>query len=378
VRGPRAGGAGPAGGLGQAGQHGVGGGVADHVEARLDPGQRARPHVRGDRVGLEVAVPGAGGGVGVGGAQGGGARAQRAVDEQVTGQAAGAGRGEQLARGGRRRDGLAPVGDDLRTGERRQGEQTGEVGDRGDVRAGALVHGADPVGGGVGQEGPLGGGAGGAVDGGERGAAGVVVGLGGQRPARPPGGSDRGRGAVQQGAGDQRGVHVDAAEVDRGAAGGAVQFGARRWRPRPALVLPAVTPDQAPGSRPGARGDGVEHLERRPGGGQVEAVDQQAGGRGVHVGVDERRGEHRSGQVQHGGGGSGPPGRRGGGPGPGDAPRLGLHGLGRGGPGRVHHGDPGQQGAHPACLPDARPPPAGGAGRVDQRSRLGIRIHITM
>ena len=68
-----------------------------------------------DRVGVEVAVAATVGRVGVRLVQPGGARAERAVDEQVAGQPARAGGVDQLARlvgGGHR---LAPVADDFDT-----------------------------------------------------------------------------------------------------------------------------------------------------------------------------------------------------------------------------------------------------------------------
>ena len=67
----------------------VEGGVADRVEAGLDPGPRAGDQVLGHGVGLEVAVAAGAGIVGVGRPQPGGVRAEGAVDEEVAGRARG-------------------------------------------------------------------------------------------------------------------------------------------------------------------------------------------------------------------------------------------------------------------------------------------------
>ena len=95
-----------------------------------------------------------------------------------------------------------------------------------------------------------------------------------------------GRGQLDQSGGDQRGVDVDAAEVDGRAAGGVVELGAA-GQPRvgPGALVPAV------GEQDLAGDDGVAYAGQQFGAavdaGEVEAGQVQAGGGGVDVRVDE-------------------------------------------------------------------------------------------
>lgn len=133
--------------------------------------------------GCRVEVGGAGvGGVGVRLVQTGGVRAEGAVDEEVTG-------GADRTQGADFVDVLlGPVADDpgarLLCGEP---QQPGEVVLGGDVRARALVDGADTEGGGVGERDALGPGALLPRDGAEGGGTDGVVGVAGKRAVLVPG-----------------------------------------------------------------------------------------------------------------------------------------------------------------------------------------------
>lgn len=206
--------------------HGGHGGVPDGVEPRLEARLGACHHMRADRGGVQVGGAGVVG-VGVWLVQTGGVRAQGAIDEEVA-------RGADRAQ----RPGLfdilfGPVADD--PGARffaGEPQQPGEVVLGGDLRARALVHGADAERGGVGERGTLGLGALGRGDGAERGGAHGVMGVAGQGAVGcVPGSCGDPRNQVQQRGGDHGGVHVDTGEVERAATGRLVEFGARRGRP---------------------------------------------------------------------------------------------------------------------------------------------------
>src|SRR5690606_38418913 len=89
--------------------------------------------------------------------------------------------------------------------------------------------------------------------------------------------------AVQQGRGDQGGVHVDAGQVQGPAVGGLVQFGAGGGPPLgPGGLVPAV-PEQhrVLGVGGGMGAYPVEGGGEGGGVGQVESGERQAGGGGV-------------------------------------------------------------------------------------------------
>jgi hypothetical protein len=222
---------------------------------------------------LRAQVGGAGGGgvlrVGVRGVQAGGAGAQRAVGEEVARGPGGAEFADPLGIL-RTRDEFAPVAGDagagLGGGER---EQSGEVLLAGDVGSGALVHGADAQRGGAAERGPLGTGAIGGAEGVVGGAPHRVVGLARERGVGVVAGQvPHARDEVEQCRGGQRGVRVDAAEVEGAAFGGAVQLrAAGRASLRPVRGVPAVPRQHAGGGagpgvvrdarqRPGQRADG--------------------------------------------------------------------------------------------------------------------------
>ncbi len=200
----------------------------------------------GDRGGVQVGRAGVAG-VGVRLVQAGRVRAEGAVDEQV---ARGAGRAQLPGLGDVP---LGPVADDARTGLLGgEAQQPGEVVLGGDLRAGALVDGADPERHGVREGGALGVGALLWRHGRERGGAHRVVGVGGERSVLA---GDACRDEIEQGRGDDRGVDVDPAEVEGPVSGGLVEFGTCRGAAAgPACGVPAV-PEQ--------------HAVVRPGGGEV-------------------------------------------------------------------------------------------------------------
>ena len=206
-------------------EHLVDGGVADRVEAGLQPGRRrsARCARRGRRC-RSAARPGSSGAVGVRLVQRRGVRAERAVAEQVARRADGA----ELARGVDAEQ-LAPVADDLghRLG-RREREQRGQVVRARDHRAGHLVHARDAERGGVPQRGALGVAALAARSSAPSAAVRTASWAGprSQPSARKPGGRQPGHGGQQRRRHHRR-VHVDPGQVDRAAVGRAVEFGAR-------------------------------------------------------------------------------------------------------------------------------------------------------
>ena len=69
----------------------------------------------------------------------------------------------------------------------------------------------------------------------------------------------------------------------------------------PAGVLPAVPPDdrRRRRGRRRTRAAAAQALGQRPGAGQVEPGQRQAGVQGVHVGVDEAGDHQRTGEVDH-------------------------------------------------------------------------------
>lgn len=150
------------------------------MEARLEARPGAVDDVVGDRGGVEVGGAGVAG-VGVRGVQARGVRAEGAVDEQVA-------RGADRAQFARLGDvPLGPVADDARAGAfGGEPQQAGEVVLGGDLRAAALVDGADAERGGVRQCGALGLGALGGRDGAQGGGAYGVMGVAGEE-ARPRG-----------------------------------------------------------------------------------------------------------------------------------------------------------------------------------------------
>ena len=118
-----------------------------------------------------------------------------------------------------------------------------------------------------------------------------VVGLGADVPAVLE--ADRGArlgGRGEQRARDDRGVHVDAREVDDSAVRRPVEL-VPRGRPvlGPGGLVPAVAEDDAAAGSPGERGDSLEALGQAAGVAEVEAGQRDAGRGRVHVGVDERR-----------------------------------------------------------------------------------------
>lgn len=154
------------------------------------------------------------------------------------------------------------------------------------------MDGADAQGGGAVQGGALRLGALGRGDGVERGPADRVVRVAGQRLVT--GRVDTGY-EVQQGGGDDGGVHVDTAEVERAVAGGLVEFRAARGAPLgPAGGVPAVAEEHPVGGAAGGVGaDEGEGLGEGTGRGEVQAGEGEAGGGGVDVGVGERGGDER-------------------------------------------------------------------------------------
>ncbi|CAM5647507.1 hypothetical protein SALBM217S_09618 [Streptomyces griseoloalbus] len=272
--------------------HGAHGGVADRVEARLEARLGAGDHMGGDRVRVEVRGAGVGG-VGVRLVQAGGVRAQGAVGEQVPGRAERAqlaGLGDVL---------LGPVADHARAGFLAgESQQAGEVVLGGDLGAAALVHRADAEGGRVREGGALGGGALRGGDGAQGGGAHRVVVVAGERAVLA---GHAARDEVEQGGGDDGGVHVDAAEVERAAPGGLVEFRARGGPAAgPAGGVPAV-PEEHPvvGAGGGELPHPGEGVLQGGGGGQVEAGEGEPGGGGVDVRVGERGGDERPVEVDH-------------------------------------------------------------------------------
>ncbi len=213
-------------------------------------------------------------------------RAEGPVDEQVARSADRA----QLARLGDVL--LGPVADDARAGFLGgEPQQPGEVVLGGDFRAGALVDRADAERDGVREGGALCLGALPGRDGGVRGGAHGVVGVGGERPVLPGDAGDQ----VEQGGRDDRRVDVDAGEVEGPVPGGLVEFGPRRGPAAgPAGGVPAVPEQHAVvgaggGEVPyegegGLQGGGARQIETRQG---------ETGGGGVHMRVRERGGDQR-------------------------------------------------------------------------------------
>jgi len=115
-------------------------GVAYHVKSRRDGSLGACVHVCGDRGRLEIAIAVVAH-VGVRLAEPRGVRSQRAVDEQVTGKAAGAGPRKQVGGFVRACHRFAPVADDLDTVL--DVPKLSPVGESTDVRPGAFVDGND-------------------------------------------------------------------------------------------------------------------------------------------------------------------------------------------------------------------------------------------
>ena len=101
--------------------------------------------MRRDRVGVEIGVAATVRGVGVGLVQPRGARAERAVDEQVAGQPAGAGAGDQRPRVGGAAHRFTPVADDLDAVF--DATNLVPVGQAADIRTRAFVHRDDAEGG---------------------------------------------------------------------------------------------------------------------------------------------------------------------------------------------------------------------------------------
>ncbi len=115
--------------------------VADDVEAGGHFGLGACSYVRFDAVYVKVAGADAVGGVRVGLVQPGGARPERPVDEQITGQPSSPGLGHQVTGLGRRGHGLTPVPDHLDSVL--ECTQPRPVVEPADFRTGAFVHGDD-------------------------------------------------------------------------------------------------------------------------------------------------------------------------------------------------------------------------------------------
>jgi hypothetical protein len=257
-------------------------GVADGVEAGLQARARAGGDVPRDLLGGQVGVA-ARRLVEVRGRQAGGVAPEGAVGEQV---AARADRAELAGPV----DGaeLAPVADPLDAVlEPQQGR---EVVLAADVRSAALVDAGDAEGGGPVQGGRLGRPPLRRADGGVRGPPHHVVGLPADEPvadearapsAPPARGEQRARG--------DRAVHVGAREVDDAA----VRRAVRARRPSaaalgPRRVVPAGAEQDAAAQGPRRRPRPGRGRRPATAHGEVEPGQRQAGGRRVHVGVDER------------------------------------------------------------------------------------------
>ncbi len=267
--------------------------VADRVEAGLHAEPGAQRDVLGDGAGVEdgVAAGGVRGAarVGVGREQRGRARADRAVGVEVAGQAGDAEPLEGV-------DGaeLAPVDD---------GAQPGLVGGAADqvhlvlgahVRGGVLVEPHDPDRGhpahrGAGGLETLVGADQGAEHDGD-GVVGVALDASVGRPAVEVGQARHGVG--QRGA-DHRRVALDAPQAHPPAGGGALQLGAGGGTVLgPGRLVPAGAEQDAAGALArGVGGHPVQAGGQARDAGQVELGLQEAGGHGVHVGVDEGRGD---------------------------------------------------------------------------------------
>ncbi len=155
------------------------------------------------------------------------------------------------------------------------------------------MQGADAEFGGAAQGGVLGGAALGGGEVGEGGLPDGVVGVAGERAVGVVAGErvQAGHQGAQRGGGEG-GVDVGAGEVERHGAGGGVEFGRRGGAVLgPAGLVPAVADQGAAAEGGGERGDPVQRLGERGAVGEVEAGEREAGGGGVHVGVDEGGGD---------------------------------------------------------------------------------------
>ena len=227
--------------------HGADSRVADHMESCGDPRLGAGAQVRRNRVGIEIRIAATVRGVAVGPAQPRGAGAERAVDEQVTGQPTCAGASDQFSRLDGAAHRFTPVADDLHAVL--DATHLVPIGQAADVRPCALVHRDDAEGGGgieCGQLGtpplfgcqPV---AGGRPDqvvrvAGQGLLSGEAVRIG-QTRCEP---AQRGRGGCR--------VDVDPGQVRGPASNGAVDVGGAGRRPfGPAGFVPAVPPHRAVG-----------------------------------------------------------------------------------------------------------------------------------
>ncbi len=126
-----------------------------------------------------------------------------------------------------------------------------------------------------------------------------MVRLGAHRlPGTESGGIADGGDHVEQSGGCDRGVCVDAGQIDSPprAGGGIDLVGGRRPSLRPACLVPAV-PDHGAGVRRGIVTDQIQAVPQRPGRRQVQARQLQAQGGDVHMRIDEGGGDESAVQV---------------------------------------------------------------------------------